>query len=206
MSGKSTISEPKYFGKANRKWWSDTCTDQIHKIQGNAAGKKNPNRQEEVDWGGKIVATSSIRSYDELAQYVNKNPLPAFNDEPNDAIAQQEINNLDMVALHHITDDAPERITPVSVEGDGNCFPTTINYLLYKTERRYMEICVRIVYEAMKNLQSYLDNNYVSVGAVNFYDCATLSEQYAQYSDSYIPNTGISLDVLALYKQEVMDI
>ena len=44
------------------------------------------------------------------------------------------------------------------------------------------------------------------MGAVNFYDCATLSEQYAQYSDNYIPNTGIPLDVLALYKQEVMDI
>ena len=42
----------KKFGKANKKWWLDTCTDQIHKIQGNAAGEENPNRQEEVDWGG----------------------------------------------------------------------------------------------------------------------------------------------------------
>ena len=103
----------------------------------------------------------------------------AFNDEPNDAIVQQEINNLDMVALHHIPDDAPETIAPVSVEGDGNCFPRTISYLLYKTERRYMEICVQIVYEAIKNLQSYLDDNYILVGAVNFYDHATLPEQYA---------------------------
>ena len=47
---------------------------------------------------------SSIRSYDELAQYVNNNPLPAFNDEPNDAVAQQEINNLDMaVSYTHLT-------------------------------------------------------------------------------------------------------
>ena len=132
--------------------------------------------------------------------------MPAFNDEPNDAIAQQEIINLDVVALHHLPDDAPERIAPISVEGDGNCFPRTISYLLYKAERRYMEIRVRIVYEAIKNLQSYLDHNYISVGAVNFYDRATLPEQYAQYSDNYIPNTGIPIDVLALYKQEVMDI
>ena len=69
-----------------------------------------------------------------------------------------------------------------------------------------MGICVRIMYEAIKNLQSYLDHNYILVGAVNFYDCATLLEQYAQYPDNYIPNTGIPLDVLALYKQEVMDI
>ena len=69
-----------------------------------------------------------------------------------------------------------------------------------------MEIHVQIVYEAIKNLESYLVHNYVSVRAVNFYDHATLPEQYAQYSDNYIPNTGIPLDVLALYKQEVMDI
>ena len=130
------------FGKANRKRWLDTCADQIHKIQGNPAGEQNPNRQEEVDWQGKVAAVSSIRSDDKLAQYINNNPLLAFNDEPNYAIAQEEINNLDMVALHHLPDDAPERIAPVSVEGDGNCFPRTISYLLYKTERRYMEIHV----------------------------------------------------------------
>ena len=123
MSEKNTISGPKKFGKATRKWWLDTCTDQICKIQGNTADIENPNRQEEVDWRGKIAAMSSIRSYDELAQYVNNNPLPAFNDEPNDAISQQEINNLDMVALHHLPDDAPERISLISAEGDGTVFP-----------------------------------------------------------------------------------
>ena len=127
----------KKFGKASRKLWLDTCADQIHKIQGNAAGEQNPNRQEEVDWSRKVAAMSAIRSYEELAQYVNNHPPPAFH-----TIAQQEINNLDMVALYHLPDDAPERIAPVSVEGDGNCFPRTISYLLYKTERRYMEMRV----------------------------------------------------------------
>ena len=37
-------------------------------------------------------------------------------------------------------------------------------------------------------------------------DHGTLPEQYAQYSDNYIPNTGNELDVLDLYKKEVMDI
>ena len=159
--------------------WLDTCAYQTHKTQRNAAGDQNRNRQEEVDWSRKVAAMSAIRTYEELAQYINNHPLPAFNDQPNDAIAQQEINNLDMVVLYHLPDDAPERIAPVSVEGDGNCFPRTIHYLLYKTERRYMEIHVRILYEAIKNLQSYLDDNYVSVGAVNFYTRATLPEQYA---------------------------
>ena len=111
-----------------------------------------------------------------------------------------------MVALHQLPDDAPERIAQVNVEGDGNSFPRTINYLLYKTERRYMVICVQIVYEVIKKLQSYLDDNYISVRAMIFYTHAATPEQYAQYSDNYIPNTGIPLDVLALYKQELMDI
>ena len=52
----------KKFGKATRKWWLDTCADQICKIQGNTAHIENPNRQEEVDWRGKIAAMSSIRA------------------------------------------------------------------------------------------------------------------------------------------------
>ena len=38
--------------------------------------------------------------------------------EVNDTIAQHEIQNLDMVALHHILDDAPQRIAPISIAGD----------------------------------------------------------------------------------------
>ena len=65
---------------------------------------------------------------------------------------------------------------------------------------------VHTVYEAVINLDSYLDNIYITVGAHNFYDCATLPEQYAQYSANYIPNNAVPLDVLDLYKKEVMDI
>ena len=77
-----------------------------------------------------------------------------------------------MVALHHIPNDAPQRVAPVSVEGDGNCFPRTISYLLYKSERKYMEIRVRLVYEAILNINSYVDDIYVSVGARHSYDRA----------------------------------
>ena len=138
--------------------------------------------------------------------FLNNNPLPCFTDDINDTITQQEIHNLDIVALHHIPDNASQRIAPLSVKGDGNCLPRTLSYLLCKSQSRYMEMRVRIVYEAVINLDSYLDNIYVSVGACNFYDCATLPEQYVQYSANYIPNNAIPLDVLDLYKKEVMDI
>ena len=50
----------------------------------------------------------------------------------------------------------------------------------------------------------YLDNNYVSNGAQNFYDRGILPEQYAQYSDNYNPH--VAFNMLKLYKREVLDI
>ena len=119
----------------------------------------------QVNWQNRIAALSAINTSEELVAYVNNNPLPCFTDEANNTITQQEIQNLDMVALHHIPDDALHRIAPISVEGDGNCFPRTISYLLCKSESRYMEIRVHIVYEAIQNLDAY------------FYDRGTLPEQ-----------------------------
>ena len=98
-----------------------------------------------------------------------------------------------MVALHHMPNDMPARLAPLQVEGDGNCFPHTISYLLFKTE-----IHVRIIYKAVINMEMYMDDNYVSNGAHNFYDHPTLPEQYAQCSDNY--NTHATFNMVRLYK------
>ena len=68
----------------------------------------------------------------------------------------------------------------------------------------YTEMRVRIIYEAVLNMGQYLDDNYVSNGAHNFYDSSTLPEQYAQYSDNYNPH--VAFNVLKLYKREVLNI
>ena len=78
--------------------------------------------------------------------------------------------------------DMPTGLAPLQVEGNGNCFPSTTSYLLFKTENWYTEFHVRIIYEAVLNMARYLDDNYVSNGAHHFYDWGTLPEQYAQYS------------------------
>ena len=118
---------------------------------------------------------SAITTFDELVAYVHNHSLPPFTGQPNDTITQGELHNLDMVALHHIPNDAPQIVAPISIKGSGNCFPRTISYILYKSETKYSEIHARIVYEAVINKDSYLDN---------IYDQRTLSEQYAQYSDN----------------------
>ena len=119
-------------------------------------------------------------------------------------LIQAETDLLDMVAIHHMPNDMPPGLAPLQVEGDGNCFPHTISYLLFKTENCHTEIHVRIIYKAVLNMVMYLDDNYVSNGAHNFYDKGTLPKQYAQYTDNYNPHS--TFNVLRLYKQEVLDI
>ena len=84
-----------------------------------------------MDWVARIATMSAITTFDELVAYVHNHPLPPFTDQPNNTITQGELHNLDMVALHHIPNDAPQRVAPISIEGDGNCFPRTISYILY---------------------------------------------------------------------------
>ena len=68
----------------------------------------------------------------------------------------------------------------------------------------YTEIRVHIVYEAVRNVDKYLDHIYISKGADNFYECGTLPEQYAQYSDNYNPHA--TFNMVRLKKEEVLDI
>ena len=68
----------------------------------------------------------------------------------------------------------------------------------------YTEIRVRIIYKAVQNIDKYIDDIYVSIGATNFYDHGTLPKQYAQYSDNYNPHA--TFDMVRLYMQEVLHI
>ena len=147
---------------------------------------------------------SSIRTFQELQVYVNNNPLPEFVCEPNYTMSPAEMEQLDLVALHHLPNDAPGNVGPIEIEGDGNCFPRTISYILFKMQDHYMEIQTRIIYEAVQNYNKYLDDFYVIRGAVNFYDRGTLPEQYGQYSDNY--NPYVQFNLKGLYEQEILDI
>ena len=87
-----------------------------------------------------------------------------------------EAELLDLVALHLMPNDMRAGLAPLQVEGNGNCFPCTISYLLFKTKNWYTEIHVCIIYEAVLNMAMYLDDNCISNGAHNFYDWDTLPE------------------------------
>ena len=123
-----------------------------------------------IDWNAILQRLSEQRSFVQVKRYVNGNPIPdLIICEPNDNLMPQETLNLDLVAMHYMPSDMPAGLAPINIEGDGNCFPRTISYLLSKLQQLYTEMRVHIIYEAVRNMDKYLDHNYVSVGAHNFY-------------------------------------
>ena len=102
--------------KPNRSWWCKTADDQIRKMG------ENTHLPSEINWQNRIAVLSAINSFEELVTFVNNNPLPCFTDDINDTITQQEIHNLDIVALHYIPDNAPQRIAPLVSKGMATAF------------------------------------------------------------------------------------
>ena len=95
-----------------------------------------------LNWDAILRALAQQRTFVQLEHYIRANPIPDCNCVANNILTQAEAELLDMVALHHMPNDMPAGLAPLQVEGDGNCFPHTISYLLFKTENRYTKICV----------------------------------------------------------------
>ena len=157
-----------------------------------------------LTWEQRLAQMHSISNFDDLQQYVNSNPLPNFEGLPNVNMTEEDKVNLDFVALHHLPNDTLDGFAPISIEGDRNCFPRTVCYILQKNQAHHKEIYVRIVYEAVQNMVKYLDNAHVNIGAHNFYPRATLVQTFAMYTEDF--NPLVPLDVVKLYKQEIMEI
>ena len=67
--------------------------------------------------------------------------------------------NLDLVAMHHMPNDVISGLAPIQIEGDGNCFPRTMSYLLSKSQAMYTDLRVCIIYEAVQNIDTQLHIN-----------------------------------------------
>ena len=190
--------------EANLQYWLGEIAQNIRNIHNIPEIPVNVPRQCQLNWDAILRALAQQRTFVQLELYITENPISDCNYVVNDMLMPAEAELLDMVALHHMPNDIPAGLASLQVEGDGNCSPWTISYLLFKTGNQYMEFCVCIIYEAVLNMAMYLDDNYVSNGAHNFYDHGTLTEQYVQYSDNYNPHA--TFNMVRLYKQEMLDI
>ena len=136
--------------------------------------------------------------------YVKKNPLPFFDCHIDLKLSECDRENIDPVALHYVPADAPQGLTPCKIVGDGNCFPRTLSYICFRNEGMDDEFCVRLEYEALLNGNHYLSNHYLSKGSNIVYRRGEPCKQIAMYSQAY--NPAEQLDVIAIYKKEVLSI
>ena len=155
-------------------------------------------------WAEHINQLSAISNFTELQEYIQWNPLPVLTPNIDPVMSEQDKQFLDFVALHYLPADAPDSFAPVSIVEDGNCFPRSITYVLFRTQSCYDEIRTRIIYKSVQSMDMYLDNAYLQMGANHIYHRGSLAQQYAMYSDNYEPN--VVLDIANIYKHEVLDI
>ena len=60
-----------------------------------------------ISWVQHINRMSLFQSFSDIEEYVRSKPLPAFLGQPHYNMTNAEMDNLDLVALHHIPSDAP---------------------------------------------------------------------------------------------------
>ena len=113
-------------------------------------------------------------------------------------------DEIDLVALHYIPQDAPEGYAPCKIFGDGNCHPRTLSFICFKHQNSHKEMHVHLVYEAVLNGRFYMNNRYLSKGCNIVYHIGGPCKQLAMYSSSYDPTQ--QFDVVDIYKKEVLEL
>ena len=92
---------------------------------------------------------SSISVFTDLIDYIQWNPLAPLQAHINYAMTEQDKQFLDFVALCYLPHDAPDSYAPITIVGDGNCFPRSVSYALFCTQNCHAEIFTRIIYESV---------------------------------------------------------
>ena len=101
----------------------------------------------------------------------------------------------------------PPNLMPADTDGDGNCFFRSLSVLLFGTEEYHKELRVLYVIEAVRNVDRYTDNAYLSLGSTRVYKRGSTLEVIISYSQCWKSSDTrrISRIVAAEYfKREVL--
>ena len=82
--------------------------------------------------------------------------------------------------------------------------PTNTQFLCLYTEDRHVEVHVRIIYEGVKNMKRYIDDNYICKGATIVHQTGKTVMQIGRFSHNYNPSEG--LGIRNIYQNEILDI
>ena len=107
--------------------------------------------------------------------------------------------SVDAVSMHLLPQGAPDGHLPISIIGDGNCFPRTVSVLTLGTESHHVEMRVRIITEMAVNFIMYTDPLFLPKGSAD--DGTSLLAFVRKYAD--VPYDALRSPVETL-KEEIM--
>ena len=99
-----------------------------------------------------------------------------------------------------------EVLYPVNVVGDGNCLPYTGSIHGFGSDKRGIEMRVRIIVEAVMHKDQYLSQSYLERGHTGI-GSKDLTKAFALYSDEYTPPNELKEnDIENIFKKEIIKI
>lgn len=97
---------------------------------------------------------------------------------------------------------------PVTIIGDGNCFPRSVSVVCFGHENFHEEIRARIVVEMCTNIKTYTDNKYLNKGVeLPQKEAASLVLSYSMFSDEYTPGQRLTKTAIqSIYEAEALKV
>ena len=119
-----------------------------------------------IYWHSILTSLESCNTFEQLQKLANElkeqiPPLPpclqsTYNPEEDD---------IDFVAQAEIPIDGPRLLGAILTLGDGNCLCRALSRAYFNTDKRPLEIRVRIIIEGVTNMQSYISDDCLERGA-----------------------------------------
>ncbi len=145
----------------------------------------------DFNWDYLYTRVCGCASFEELRRFVQLTTLPEVQQKSlpvwQQGIIIDEVARSEFMMLTDADHLSP--CIPVTTVGDENCLPHAASKLMFGTEENHLEVRMRLVFEAVKNENQYLCEDYLLEGAKQRMCGTLLTQMYAMYSGHY---TGLN--------------
>ena len=107
-----------------------------------------------------------------------------------------ESDTIDKVAQAEIPHDGPTQRKAILTDGDGNCLSRSVSKGYFNSDCHHAEIRVRIVIEAVINMDKYLIHECLERGATYIHKNADLPTVFATFSEFYTPGQKLTNETI----------
>ena len=179
------------------------------------SGKSNEKRDQcqhrHLNWNNTLAEMGLCNNFDDLVRCVDRlGELPALSKNFK-GIRQSNGDKRDYLAYDSVPVDvgiSKDELFPVSTSGAGSCFYYALSRLVYGNENHCVEMRVRVVVEGIRNMNLYLDHDYLCRN----YDFPyghenNLCRVYATYASFYDARMDLSVEnIRDCYKREMFNL